>query len=102
MSNYGTVILNCNNVNMHCRGKDIGNERATGDGYKVDFKLNQLIKTNTINVDSKKYFSFYCCCCVIIQMSKKPRVFHSCIWDLFQEYSMPNILFVFFFIIIVL
>ena len=47
MSNYGTVILNCNNVNMHCRGKDIGNERATGAGYKVDFKLNQLIKTNT-------------------------------------------------------
>lgn len=46
---YGKVIVNGKSQNIHYRGKDSLNERATGAGYKVDLKLNDLIEVKTIN-----------------------------------------------------
>ncbi len=44
----GTFNLNGEIRNSHFRGKDNGNKRATGAGYKVDFPLSKLIETKTI------------------------------------------------------
>lgn len=35
-------------LNIHRRGKDNVSERATGPGYKVDFKLHDLKKVSLI------------------------------------------------------
>ena len=44
----GTVLLYDQKLNIHFRGKDGSDERATGTGYKVDFKLKDLKITKTI------------------------------------------------------
>lgn len=44
----GTVLVNGKKQNIHFRGKDNTSERATGAGYKVDFKESDLIKVTTI------------------------------------------------------
>lgn len=45
---YGTVSLGNKILNIHCRGKDNTLERATGAGYKVDFKLHDLNEVSSI------------------------------------------------------
>lgn len=45
---YGTVNINNKIQNIHYRGKDTINERATGAGYKVDLKLIDLKECKTL------------------------------------------------------
>ena len=42
-------------THLHCRGKDGTNKRATGAGYKCDFKLAEMIKITTLD-DIKNEF----------------------------------------------
>ena len=42
-------------THLHNRGKDGTNKRATGAGYKCDFKLKEMIKIKTLN-DIKNEF----------------------------------------------
>lgn len=44
----GTVHFNQKTQNIHFRGKDGSEQRATGAGYKVDFKAVDLVETKTI------------------------------------------------------
>ena len=43
-----TFVLHKEVRSAHYRGKDQGDKRATGAGYKVDFPLKKLIETKTI------------------------------------------------------
>ncbi|MGZ9756838.1 hypothetical protein [Mycoplasma sp. 4423] len=45
---YGTVKINGKIQNIHFRGKEQTSKRATGSGYKVDFKLEDLKITRTL------------------------------------------------------
>lgn len=45
---YGTVKLHNKIKNIHYRGKDSTEQRATGAGYKVDFKLSEVKLVKTI------------------------------------------------------
>lgn len=45
---YGTFFVNNIKYNCHFRGKDNQKQKATGAGYKVDFKKKDLILTKTI------------------------------------------------------
>lgn len=53
---YGTFKLNDKEQNCHFRGKDNTKDRATGAGYKVDFKINDLKIASTID-DIRELFN---------------------------------------------
>lgn len=52
---HGTFILNGELRKSHFRGKDNGNKRATGAGYKVDFPLKFLKEVGTIEDIAKAF-----------------------------------------------
>lgn len=59
---YGVFVLNNKIINCHFRGKDNSDEKATGAGYKVDFKLKDLEKVNSleeINLSFQKCIKDY-------------------------------------------
>lgn len=48
LTKYGKVKIYNKEQNIHFRGKDNTNKRATGSGYKVDFNKKDLKKVETI------------------------------------------------------